>query len=178
MNIRKNLYTLSDQQLQDFKDAVNALKADGSYDTFIERHHHAMMTVTLMPGEVGGSSFRNVAHRGPAFLPWHRYFCRELELLLQTKKPNCTLPYWHWASDAAIPSAAAIWNTNPAERIYIGGDGTGPGGTVTTGPFAGWTALVENAMGNLVPRPGGIIRDFASPTTGIPVFPSAAQVDD
>jgi hypothetical protein len=178
MNIRKNLYTLSDQQLQDFKDAVNALKADGLYDTFIERHHHAMMTVTLMPGEVGGSSFRNVAHRGPAFLPWHRYFCRELELLLQTKKPNCTLPYWDWAADAASPSAAAIWNTNPAQRIYIGGDGSGPGGTVTTGPFAGWTALVENAMGNLVPRPGGILRAFGSPTTGIPVFPSAAQVDD
>ena len=106
-----------------------------------------MMTPTLSPGEVGGANFRNVAHRGPAFLPWHRYFCRELELVLQTKKPIVTLPYWDWAADAANPVGAALWNTNPAQRIYIGGDGTGPG-DVTTGPFAGWTALVEDMRGN------------------------------
>src|SRR5262245_11286714 len=135
MNIRKNLYTLSDTQLQAFKDALNAIKADGSYDDFIARHHHSMMTATLSPGEVGGPTFRNVAHRGPAFLPCHRYFCRELELTLQSKNPLVTLPYWDWAADAANPAAAALWNTNVAQRIYVGGDGTGPGGVVTTGPF-------------------------------------------
>lgn len=178
MNIRKNIYTLTDQQLQDFKDAMNAIKADGGYDTFIHRHHHSMMTATLMPGESGGAAFRNVAHRGPAFLPWHRYFCRELELMLQAKKPNVTLPYWDWAADAASPAAAPLWNTNPAQRIYIGGNGTGAGGAVTTGPFAGWTALVEDAAGNLVPRPGGILRSLGAYTTGHPDFPSAAQVTD
>src|SRR5687768_10377927 len=126
MNIRKNIYTLSDQQLQDLKDALNGIKANGAYDQFIHRHHHSMMTATLMPGESGGANLRNVAHRGPAFLPWHRYFCRELELALQTIKPNVTLPYWNWAADAANPAGAALWNTNPAQRIYIGGNGTGP----------------------------------------------------
>ena len=179
MNIRKNIYTLTDAQLQAFKDALNAIKADGSYDDFIVRHHHSMMTPTLSPGEVGGASFRNVAHRGPAFLPWHRYFCRELELTLQSKNPLVTLPYWDWSADAANPATAALWNTNPAQRIYIGGDGTGPGGVVDTGPFAGWTALVEDAGGMLVPRPGGILRDLGSGTaTGDPDFPTAAQVTD
>jgi hypothetical protein len=179
MNIRKSLYTLTPAQLQAFKDALNAIKADGAYDAFIERHHHSMMTATLSPGEVGGPSFRNVAHRGPAFLPWHRYFCRELELALQTKNPLVTLPYWNWAADAANPAAAALWNTNPAQPIYVGGDGTGPGGVVTTGPFAGWTALVEGAGGALVPRPGGILRALGSGTaTGEPDFPTAAQVTD
>jgi hypothetical protein len=177
MNIRKNIYSLSDQQLQDFKDALNAIKADGTYDTFIERHHHSMMTATPWGGEIPDTNTRNVAHRGPAFLPWHRYFCRELELVLQTKRPNVTLPYWNWSADAGNPAGAALWNTNLALRIYIGGDGAGPGGTVDTGPFAGWTALIEDAMGNLVPRPGGILRDLGA-AAGVPSFPSAAQVDD
>jgi hypothetical protein len=183
MNIRQNIYTLTDEQLQDFKDALNAAKADGSYDVFIERHHHSMMTPTPWQSEVSDPNVRNVAHRGPAFLPWHRYFCRELELVLQAKKSNVTLPYWDWAADAANPLAAALWNTDPAHPIYVGGDGTGPGGTVTTGPFADWTALIEDASGALVPRPGGIIRELGSNPDfgggiGVPPFPTTEQVDD
>ena len=178
MNIRKNIYTLTDAQLQDFKDAVNAIKTSGAYDTFIERHHHSMMTATPWQAETPNPDTRNVAHRGPAFLPWHRYFCREFELALQAARPNVTLPYWNWGADAAAPLSAPLWNTNPVQRIYIGGDGTGPGGTVTTGPFAGWTALVEDISGNLVPRPGGILRDFGAFTNGDPDFPTVAQIDD
>lgn len=177
MNIRRNIYSLTDQQLQDLKDALNGIKANGAYDQFIHRHHHSMMTATLSPGETGTANFRNVAHRGPAFLPWHRYFCRELELALQTIKPNVTLPYWNWAADAANPAGAALWNTNPAQRIYIGGDGTGPGGVVDTGPFANWTALIEDSAGNMVPRPGGILRSLGT-ASGVPQFPTAAQVND
>lgn len=178
MNIRKNIYSLSDQQLQNFKDAVNAIKADGTYDTFIERHHHSMMTPTPWGAEVPNEDTRNVAHRGPAFLPWHRYFCRELELALQEKNPNVTLPYWDWAADESNLAGAALWNTNPAERIYIGGDGTGLNGEVTTGPFAGWTALIENGSGGFTPRPGGILRELGGATFGNPDFPTQAQVDD
>src|SRR4051812_37670254 len=105
MNIRKRIYTLTDTELARFIEAVNAAKADGSYDAFIERHHHSMMTATIAPGESGGSNFRNVAHRGPAFLPWHRYFLREFELLLQVHRPGVTLPYWNWETDAANPAA-------------------------------------------------------------------------
>lgn len=184
MNIRKNIYNLTPQELADFQDALNAIKADGSYDDFTRRHHHAMMDATPASGETPHPSRRNVAHRGPAFLPWHRYFCRELELLLQKKKPHVTLPYWDWAADADSPATAALWNTDPADGpVYMGGDGDGPNGEVTTGPFAGWTALIEDlATGGLVPRPGGIIRAFGS-TIGVPdldlvLFPTAAQVED
>jgi hypothetical protein len=178
MNIRKNIYTLTDQQLQDFKDAMNLIKADGTYDTFIERHHHAMMTPTPWQTEAPDQMVRNAAHRGPAFLPWHRYFCRELELALQAKRPTLTLPYWDWSADAGNPAGAALWNTNPAQRIYIGGDGTGPNGTVVTGPFVNWTALIEGPNGTFVQRPGGIIRELGAATFGNPDFPTQAQVDD
>jgi Common central domain of tyrosinase/von Willebrand factor type A domain len=178
VNVRKNIYTLTDAQLQDFKDAVNALKTAGTYDTFIAHHHHSMMTPTPWQAETPDTQVRNVAHRGPAFLPWHRYFCREFELALQTVRVNVTLPYWDWGADAAAPLSAPLWNTNPSQRIYIGGDGTGPGGTVNTGPFAGWIALIEDAAGNLVPRPGGILRDLGAYTTGNPDFPTVVQIDD
>jgi hypothetical protein len=179
LNVRRNIYSLSPAELADWQAAVNALKTDGSYDNFIIRHHHSMMTPTLMPGESGGSSYRNVAHRGPAFLPWHRYFVREFELMLQTKKPNVTMPYWNWAADASNPLAAPLWNTNAAAGpIYVGGDGTGPDSVVTTGPFAGWTALIESGSG-FVPRPGGIIRELGSNADGgSPIFPTPVQVED
>lgn len=183
MNIRKNVYHLTPQELADFQDALNAIKADGSYDEFIARHHHAMMDATPLPGEDADTNVRNAAHRGPAFLPWHRYFCRELELLLQTKKKNVTLPYWDWSADAAAPMAAPLWNTDPAAGpVYMGGDGDGPNGEVTTGPFRHWTALIEDLeTGGLVPRPG-IVRALGStagpPPSNVPAFPTAAQVED
>ncbi len=173
MNIRKNIYSLTPQELADFQDALNAIKADGSYDGFVHRHHHAMMTATPMPGEPLDSIARNVAHSGPAFLPWHRYFCRELELLLQSKKKTVTLPYWDWAADAADPLAAPLWNGDPAAGpVYVGGDGDGPNGEVTTGPFARWTALIADLeTGGLLPRKG-ITRALGGS------FPTADQVED
>lgn len=170
MDCRKNIYSLSDTELANFLAAVNAIKADGRYDEFIMRHHMAMDELTLFPGEVGTT--RNAAHRGPSFLPWHRYFIREFELALQSVIPSVTLPYWDWATDAALPNPknAPIWNTNAgAGRIYIGGDGD----PVTTGPFAGWTALIEAAGGGFVARPGGLIRELGQGTS---TLPTQAQV--
>ncbi|HEX6901869.1 MAG TPA: tyrosinase family protein [Thermoanaerobaculia bacterium] len=179
MDIRKNIYSLTDAELNSFITAVNGLKASGRYDDFIRRHHHAMDESTTLPGEP--MTFRNIAHRGPAFLPWHRYFLREFELALQSVVPGVTLPYWDWAADAALPSPATapLWNTNPASgRIYIGGDGVPPGNRVTTGPFASWTALIESGS-SLVPRAGGLIRLLGRDpiATGSPAFPARAQVE-
>ncbi len=171
MNIRKNIYTLSDSELAAFQAAVNAAKADGSYDDFIRRHHHSMMEATPWQGEAPDPQVRNAAHRGPAFLPWHRYFLREFEQTLQHHNPYVTLPYWDWAADAANPSVAPLWNTGPG-RHYVGGNGL-----ITSGPFANWTALVENSSGSLVPRPGGIRRELGVQAAGDnPPFPTAAQV--
>ncbi len=172
MNIRKSIYALSDSQLAAFQAAVNAIKANGTYDEFIRRHHHSMMMATPWQTETPSANLRNTAHRGPAFLPWHRYFLREFERALQKHNPYVTLPYWDWAADAANPRGAPLWNTGPG-RQYVGGDGQ-----VTSGPFANWTALIETAGGSFVPRPGGIQRELGSYTGGSPVFPTPQQVQD
>jgi tyrosinase len=163
MDLRQNIYALSDSALAGVIGAINALKADGGYDDFVRRHFlagHAM-------------------HRGPAFLPWHRFLIREFEQALQLRVPGVTLPYWDWVADTAAPLSAPLWNTDPAlGRIYIGGDGDPVNGDrVLTGPFAHWTALIAQGT-QLVPRtPAGLIRRLGRDpqASGFPPFPTAAQ---
>jgi hypothetical protein len=174
MDCRKNIYSLSPNELNDFREAVNLLKANGTYDTFIERHHHAMMHATPMPGEPNNPNFRNAAHRGPAFSPWHRQEVRDFELALQSVKPGVTLPYWDWAQDAALPdpTAAPLWTD-----AYIGGDGAGPNNRVPDGPFKDWVALIETSTGALVPRSTpGIVRMLGRDPQGFPTLPTQADV--
>jgi tyrosinase len=181
LEVRKNIYDLTDDELVTFRNAVNTLKAGGIYDEFVHRHHEAMMRITLITGETSPPVRRNSAHRGPVFLPWHRYYLRDFELALQAAAPatGITLPYWDWAADAeehADPKTALLWTDK-----YIGGDGSEPPDyRVTNGPFAGWIVLIENtASGELEPRPGapGLIRRLGSDTNGLPVLPNNAEVD-
>lgn len=64
-----------------------------TWDLFVLWHWHAMTTPT------GGG--RNAAHRGPVFLPWHRWFLLELEAQIQRALGDAdfALPYWNWASE-------------------------------------------------------------------------------
>jgi tyrosinase len=67
-----------------------------TYDLFVGWHHSAMDTFT--PPTQGD---RNAAHRGPVFLPWHRFMLILLELQLQRvlNDADVGLPYWDWAAD-------------------------------------------------------------------------------
>jgi tyrosinase len=95
-----------------------------TWDLFSLWHFYTMNTPTPT------GSDRNAAHRGPVFLPWHRWFLLLLETQLQRvlNKPNFGLPYWDWAADGDQPSAQQatlpIW------------DHLGHSGTVADGPFA------------------------------------------
>lgn len=174
MDLRKNIYSLTPGERNNFRDAVNALKANGTYDAFIQRHNDAMMDTSLMPGETTATTQRGSAHRGPAFGPWHRRFIRDFELALQSVIAGVTLPYWDWAQDATLanPAAAPLWTD-----AYIGGDGAGPNNLVPNGPFKNWVALIMNAGGMLVPRATpGIVRILGRDPIGFPTLPSPAQV--
>jgi tyrosinase len=56
-----------------------------------------------------GQGDRNAAHRGPVFLPWHRFMLILLELQLQRvlSDPDFGLPYWDWAADGELPRAVS-----------------------------------------------------------------------
>lgn len=140
-----------------------------TYDLFVVWHHVAMMTFTP-PNQ----SDRNAAHRGPVFLPWHRFMLLQLEMNIQRVLGNDLdfgLPYWDWATDGNLTPArqrtAPIWQPS-----YIGGNGS----PVTTGPFAfdtnredSWRVrIVANSSGNLLQVDRGLRRALGSAMQGMP----------
>ena len=117
MHCRKNQATLTATEKSRFVAAVLALKANGKYDQYVQEHVDSMA-----PGN-------GWAHRGPAFLPWHREFLRRFELDLQAIDPSVTLPYWDWTVDNSPTSS--IWDID-----FMGGNGRPSDGQVMTGAFA------------------------------------------
>ena len=172
MTCRKNVNNLTSQEKLDFVTAVKALKANGKYNQYVKMHQDAMDTAT--PPTVP-TTVRNAAHRGPAFLPWHREFLRRLEQDLQAEVPGVAIPYWDWASDEALanPAAGDVWGAD-----LMGGDGDpSDSDYVKTGPFAydpadpnSWTIADEN--GN--DTGAGLQRNFGS---SIATLPSQAHVN-
>ena len=71
-------------------------------------------------------------HGWEQFLPWHRAYLYEFELLLQDFVPNVTLPYWNWVQPEykkGIPQAPAKGSTQkmngiipPAYRCWLSPD--------------------------------------------------------
>ncbi len=130
--MRRNIYTLTPDELRRLTNAMNALRADGTYQRFSDLHMQAMMTAS--PPNTA-NTFRNVAHRGPAFLAWHRAFVNDFEDQLRRVDPSVSLPYWQFENESgSIPQVFSA--------AYFGGDGTiSQGNRVTNGPFANWNII-------------------------------------
>jgi tyrosinase len=185
MGVRRNILTSTQARDQYIKGA-KLLKAEllgptttdmgvpgpsqkvNTWDLFVIWHHTAMNRFTP-PSQ----SDRNAAHRGPVFLPWHRFMLILLELQFQRVLKDTTfgLPYWDWAADGdKTPQqqlASAIWGPN-----VMGGQGS----PVTTGPFAfaasnpaSWRVRVDvDVQGNLRQVNRGLRREFAVSTGTLP----------
>lgn len=135
MVIRKSVNALTSAEKAAYVAGVQALKNCGDYDEFVKMHE----TIGLN------------AHRGPAFLPWHREYLLRYERALQNVlgDPNFALPYWDWAEDANLPNPvnATIWQND-----FMGGTGS----PVSSGPFTNWPiypsgSLVRNLGGTTLP---------------------------
>ncbi|MBX9589076.1 MAG: tyrosinase family protein [Hyphomonadaceae bacterium] len=141
MTTRRNIRSLTPQERGHLIDAILELKKDGTYDRFVDMHVNAMGhgTPPVGPGVVA----RNGAHRGPSFLPWHRYFLGLFEKALQAKNSTVTLPYWDWTADAQTPDASPVWE-------IVGGNGDSADGWKVKGkPFGEghWELKVDVANG-------------------------------
>jgi tyrosinase len=173
MGVRRNIYSLSATERQNWITAVLRLKANGTYDEFVRRHQTAMMTPTVSPGEA--FTQRNAAHMGPVFLPWHRRELRDFEQALEAEVSGVTLPYWDWATDGALanPRSAQLWTAD-----FLGGDGDPANGDrVMNGPFRDWRALITGANGTFVTRSTpGIIRRLGRDPNGAPTLPRPPHV--
>ncbi len=142
MGVRKNVRSLNDGEREALVSALIELKRNGTYDRFVQDHVDAMAAGTP-PAGARFSPVPNAAHRGPAFLPWHREYLLRLERALQAITPDVSLPYWDWTQDAPDPMASPVWSDG-----FMGGSGTeSEEWRVTDGPFArdkgNWTLTVE-----------------------------------
>ncbi len=156
--IRKNVKSLSPQERQHFVDAVKALKAnttesriaDNKYDDYVLWH---AQTMAIAAGSDATVVMRNLAHRGPIFLPWHREFLRRFELDLQKEVPEVILPYWDWAADAALRSPdpdTPAWTLSPVwKEDFMGGNGDPNNDNIVgDGPFKDWITQEVDDQGN------------------------------
>src|SRR6266849_4939031 len=82
--VRKNVRSLTGTDRRRFVSALIELKKRGIYDQYIHWHHESMMKAAALSWEPHDPNYRNFAHRGPVFLPWHREFLRRLEADLRT----------------------------------------------------------------------------------------------
>lgn len=164
MLCRKNQATLTASERAKFVAAVLALKADGTWDQFVAMHQGAHMA----------------AHRGPAFLPWHREYLRRLELELQRIDSSVTLPYWDWSVDSS--ATASIWDPD-----FMGGNGRPGDGRVMSGPFAfdtGQWTLVHGTTQDLcrqfgasaptLPSPGDVTATLAAVPYDVPPWTTSS----
>jgi tyrosinase len=139
-----------------------------TYDLFVVWHHLAMNTLTPPT-----QNDRNAAHRGPVFLPWHRFMLLQLEMNLQRMLNDNTfgLPYWDWAAAGELTideqKTSGVWAPD-----CMGGSGS----PVGTGPFAfkagdsnSWRVRVAaNVNGQLVQADRGLRRRLGAAVPGLP----------
>lgn len=133
MRVRKNLRSLNEDEKQVLVKALLTLKKEGHYDHFVHAHM-AVMHPTVLSFEPHDPEYRNGAHRGSSFLPWHREFLLQLEEALRSVDSSIDLPYWDWTEDAAMsdPTTAPIWSEG-----FMGGNGVeSDDWRVASGPFA------------------------------------------
>ncbi|MEO0637379.1 MAG: tyrosinase family protein [Pseudomonadota bacterium] len=160
MALRRSIRDLSPSEEQELIDGYLLLKhervdadAVSTYDQYVVMHSHSMMQYSRYAADLGGTMIerfrqtlppsepnalfltrRNAAHRGPAFLPWHREYIRQIEKDFQRVlgKPDFGLPYWDWEVDGDLPqadqSSTKVWQ-------LLGGDGDLATGIVTAPPF-------------------------------------------
>lgn len=139
-----------------------------TYDLFVVWHHLAMSTFT--PPTQGD---RNAAHRGPVFLPWHRFMLLQLEINLQRVLSDTAfgLPYWDWAAAGELTLA-----DQTTSGIWVADCMGGSGSPVTTGPFAftasdptSWRIrITANVNGQLVQVNRGLRRALGASVAGLP----------
>jgi len=138
---RNDINDMSAASQQKFVNAVLQMKQSGKYDEFVTIHNQNMVN----------------AHRGPAFLPWHREFLWRFEQELLKIDSTITLPYWDWSNPVNQTSTAIVWG-------ILGGNGNPQNNNkVETGPFSGWTITVKDAA-----QPSFLTRNFGSGGISLP----------
>jgi hypothetical protein len=90
-----------------YRKEVRHMKRDGDFDKFVDAYLQITLNGELeklvrIHGEIW-----NHAHFNPKFLPWHRLYIKNLEVVLQRHGAKY-LPYWDWSIDYLDPLHSPI----------------------------------------------------------------------
>lgn len=120
---RKNQAALNDEEKQRFVDALDSLNLPdqtgvSAYGRLVAIHadmgHH-------MHNMGDGSPMSALGQQ--RFLPWHRVYLYEFELLLQTIDSQITIPYWDWTNQREQTVPAWLASVRPTVNIPNPGPG-------------------------------------------------------
>lgn len=146
--LRKNAAHLTGGEWTAFCNAVLAMKSAGAYDELVVAHAGAVLYFGLIQAPKKKDFTpeyveTNGAHRGPAFLAWHRAMLMDFESRLQKfidpKYQGLGVPYWDWSQD---PSGQSVFNPK-----YLGTQGT----PLADGMFTKWECVELQPGGAVVP---------------------------
>jgi hypothetical protein len=112
MHPRKDHRVLTQNERDQFNQALQAAFNDGSYQTLAAIHADTSHRMHSMQGAVGTQRF----------FSWHRDYLLKAEALLRSKQPNVMVPYWKYSDDHARPDW--VWQPPGVSRGTAGG-GTG-----------------------------------------------------
>jgi tyrosinase len=111
MGLRKNYRSLTDNEPDNFVNALKALKQNGVVDQFAQIH---------------AKNFDAGIHGTSHFLPWHREMLYRFERALQKVDSSVTIPYWDssfdnnksdslfWTRDKFLGQFNSAWNLRRA----------------------------------------------------------------
>lgn len=131
--IRQDVTELSDEAISRLTDALIELKTTtrpgasvSIYDEFAAVH---WAVARFDP---------DGAHRGPAFLPWHREFIYRFEQELRNVDDDVALPYWNWSAidgttNDGEPEFDDSWSPTPVFDAVFSDDYLGGAGNETEG---------------------------------------------
>lgn len=105
MKIRKNFISLSNEEKNLLADGLNHLWENGRIEYYANIHEDAWFNI----------------HRGPVFLPWHRWFILRFEKELQHYDSRITLPYWDWTRSDSRNLDIEPWKSFFGGRANSGG---------------------------------------------------------
>ena len=137
MYCRKDFLDLTPIERDRLADALNELHAQGRYSNYPTNHEDGWFSI----------------HRGPEFLPWHRWYILRLEQELRSIDARVTLPYWDWTRPGARDLDAEPW------KSFFGGRNN------SGGRFDHWSyTRREDAGGRTLPTYATIIAELDTAT--------------
>ncbi|KAE8220507.1 hypothetical protein CF319_g5975 [Tilletia indica] len=164
--------TLTEEQRQKWIDATWCLTSRPSIFAGTETNLDGKHTSLFDDFSLVHTKLFYKIHYLSAFLPWHRWYVYAREMAMSDCGFDGPFPYWDWSIDADTGNVQA--SPMLSNDFGIGGNGSYPNGTLTSGPFAYLpVSYTSDPVNQSVPvyEPHYLRRAFGTATAPNTTFP-------